>query len=1079
MAGKSDIEAGRAFVRLYVRDSALLKGLSSIKTELTRLSVHAMRVGGVMAGIGAAIAAPLLGAVKSFANVGDELNKMSDRTGSSVESLSELKYAAAQSGADLVTLEGGIRKMQDALGEAAKGSDSAKEKFKAIGVSVADLMKMTPDQQFKAVAEGISRIQNPALRTAATIDILGKSGTNLLPLMLAGKSGIEQLEAAGRKLGVTMSKEDAAAATLFGDTLADLQETIRGVVNQGGAALAPMLTDILKVTVEVTSGVTKWIRENRQLFVSIFKVGTGLLASGAAIFAFGKAMNLAISGMDRLQSVLAPFDVISPLLRKAAELSVAFGKSSVTAFNRVVSAVGMIATRSAQVVGRVASLLGSLTGATARLATTFASAAFAAGRSLYNGIASQVRRLVANMPALMNGVVAGVRNALARASAAGSAFNTEMRYWLSRPFEYFKALTPLFAGDFALAWQNAGVRVRAIMATAASGMQLAWSAASARVSAVVGQVTSFIAARWTSVSNSVASRVLTAWTSMASAVSSRVTTAWNAITAKLGPIANRIGNMLKPILPLLGADFARIAGYARMGFSAATVVARVAAGGIVGAFRTAGPMIARGLVAAAGGAFARIRSMGASTAAAMGRGIGSGARGIGGAVSGIAGLLGSIGGGALGQLAGIVPQLLMVGSSLAAALNPATLLIAAIGGGIYLWTAYSESGKAALAAVMAAIEPFLAIIKKTFSGIYDAIKGGDLALAGQIAITGLKLVFMEGMEAIGDLLGGGVGKAFKRIGGQIVGGDFAGAWKTAVTSMGAMWDLFSANIVKSMRKAIGFVIGMWKVGVTSITDFLLEASAGGGATGAVASAFLGVNMKDEKERNALMDEKNRPAAIRNQEGMNLAHQKSLDEAKAAGNQKEIDRFTNSLAMGVAKLAELRGGKTAGPSFEEAMKQAGHEAFEASDWTQRAAEYEAELKRIEEAAIAAAKVSGDNLETALPDDTAERDARKKELESKLAALNAEAAKKRKEVEDKAAGADQPPPGADDLPTAKDMKNFGTFSGQALMLGGADGGANARIAKGVEDQKELLAKCLKEFADAGKGITNLYTALMMGP
>lgn len=311
MANRSDIVAGKAHVVMSLKKDALVAGLKSVQSTITSAGKGMIAIGGGVAAIGASITGPLLAAVNSFAGAGDELNKMSDRTGIAVSALSELKYAAAQSGADLATLEGGMRKMQDSLGEAAKGSDSAIAKFTALGLSVTDLMAMTPDQQFKAIAQGISEIQDPALRTAATIDVLGKSGTNLLPMMLAGKAGIEQLEDAGRKLGVTMSKEDANAATLFGDTMADLQTTIMSVVNAAGAALAPMLTDVLKIIIDVASAVTKWIRENRELFVTIFKIGAGLVAAGTAIAAVGAGL---IAAGSVIGAVVSAIGAIGPIL---------------------------------------------------------------------------------------------------------------------------------------------------------------------------------------------------------------------------------------------------------------------------------------------------------------------------------------------------------------------------------------------------------------------------------------------------------------------------------------------------------------------------------------------------------------------------------------------------------------------------------------------------------------------------------------------------------------------------------------------------------------------------------------------
>src|SRR5690606_5551309 len=131
---------------------------------------------------GGAVIAPLLAAVQHFATAGDQVNKASDRTGVAVEALSELAYAADQSGANLETLEAGLRRMQASVLDAAKGSKSAQENLAMLGLTVEQLASLSPDQQFKLLADRLSRIEDPTLKAALAMKIFGKSGTQLLPL---------------------------------------------------------------------------------------------------------------------------------------------------------------------------------------------------------------------------------------------------------------------------------------------------------------------------------------------------------------------------------------------------------------------------------------------------------------------------------------------------------------------------------------------------------------------------------------------------------------------------------------------------------------------------------------------------------------------------------------------------------------------------------------------------------------------------------------------------------------------------------------------------------------------------------
>ena len=115
MADAKSVCAGAAFVELFADDSALQKGLKKAEQSVKQFGVSVGKIGASLAGIGAAITAPLIAATNIFADTGSELNDMADRTGVSVEALSALGFAAQQTGTDMATVEGAVRRMQKVL----------------------------------------------------------------------------------------------------------------------------------------------------------------------------------------------------------------------------------------------------------------------------------------------------------------------------------------------------------------------------------------------------------------------------------------------------------------------------------------------------------------------------------------------------------------------------------------------------------------------------------------------------------------------------------------------------------------------------------------------------------------------------------------------------------------------------------------------------------------------------------------------------------------------------------------------------------------------------------------------------
>ena len=228
-------------------------------------------IGAGLTATSGAILAPLAAAVSQFSSVGSAIADMAARTGMGAEGLSALGYAAGMTGASLEDVEKGVRKMQQNIADAAAGSKSAAKALASIGVSAADLAGLAPEQQMQRIADGLAAISDPAKRTSAAMDIFGRSGTALLPMMARGSAGMEAYAEEAERLGLIMSSEDAAAADALGDATDRLWGSLRGVTLQIGAALAPAVTDMADRISACVANVTRFVKENRGLIVGIAK----------------------------------------------------------------------------------------------------------------------------------------------------------------------------------------------------------------------------------------------------------------------------------------------------------------------------------------------------------------------------------------------------------------------------------------------------------------------------------------------------------------------------------------------------------------------------------------------------------------------------------------------------------------------------------------------------------------------------------------------------------------------------------------------------------------------------------------
>lgn len=322
MAMAGGIEAGRAFVALYLNKDALTRGLKAAQADLKAFGGALKNVGTPLMAAGAAIAGSFVAAAKSFVDFGATINDIANRTGASVEAISELKYAAEQSGTEIKDVEIALRQMQKAIAAAANDGGAAAERFARIGVSLADLAGKSPDEQLAILAEALSRIPDAGMRAAASLELFGKSGTNVLPMLADGAVGLQAMREEAQRLGLTLSAEDAEAAAVLDDTLNKLQQTLAAVWRTLGAALAPSLQELADWLLDAVPRFGDWLDHNRSLIITLAQLGTGAAALGAALYGIGTAATATAAAMGALGTVLT-FVAAHPVVLTLAAVTAA------------------------------------------------------------------------------------------------------------------------------------------------------------------------------------------------------------------------------------------------------------------------------------------------------------------------------------------------------------------------------------------------------------------------------------------------------------------------------------------------------------------------------------------------------------------------------------------------------------------------------------------------------------------------------------------------------------------------------------------------------------------------------------
>jgi len=307
MVSAGGILAGKAFIDLVTRDNRLVRGLDSAGRRIRAWGMNVSRIGLGVFAAGMGILAPLLGAVKNlsfgFADIGDKLHKMSLRTGMSSEALSELGFAAEQSGSSLDDVGNAVMRMNRRLGRITAGLGSGQQvaAMEALGLTAEKLRRMRPEDRFMALAEAIKTYGDDAAAAGLAQRAFGTAVDRILPLLKEGAGGIAALRQEARRLGLSVSGEEAQAAADFTDAWNRVERSFKAVVFVVGSAVAPMLTRLFGTIKSHVVAASNWIRQNKALVSGLFKLGAAIAAGGAVLITLGGA----IAGIGFVLSGLA------------------------------------------------------------------------------------------------------------------------------------------------------------------------------------------------------------------------------------------------------------------------------------------------------------------------------------------------------------------------------------------------------------------------------------------------------------------------------------------------------------------------------------------------------------------------------------------------------------------------------------------------------------------------------------------------------------------------------------------------------------------------------------------------------
>jgi hypothetical protein len=244
-------DLAKLVVRLEAESLKFQKELDQAKRKLSAFDksagATAKQIGTVLGAAAVAAGTGLAYMAKKAIDLADDTSKAAQKIGLTTESLSQLRFAADLAGVASNSLDKSMQKLNRSMSESViTNTSKAAMAFSALGVEVenTDGSLRSSDDVFSDISERFSKMRDGATKTALAMDIFGKSGADLIPLLNGGAAAIKSAREEADALGQTISGKAAKAAEQFNDNLSRLQKVAGGAMLQAVQQLTPLLANM-------------------------------------------------------------------------------------------------------------------------------------------------------------------------------------------------------------------------------------------------------------------------------------------------------------------------------------------------------------------------------------------------------------------------------------------------------------------------------------------------------------------------------------------------------------------------------------------------------------------------------------------------------------------------------------------------------------------------------------------------------------------------------------------------------------------------------------------------------------------
>ncbi len=214
-------------------------------------------------------------------DMADNLDKVAIQVGLSTAELQGFSHAAALGGVDAGAFANAMGQLQRKANDANEGLAEASDAFAQAGVSFRDDEGnlLSGADLLRNVADGLSNVENESVRTALSMELMGRSGRRMLPMFLEGAEGLDRMAGELDALGGGLSQDFIDRSVEINDNITRWKLALLSLRSTVLVAVLPTINRVVLTMTELSTTLSRMPGLTALLTAAFVALGVAAVAA--------------------------------------------------------------------------------------------------------------------------------------------------------------------------------------------------------------------------------------------------------------------------------------------------------------------------------------------------------------------------------------------------------------------------------------------------------------------------------------------------------------------------------------------------------------------------------------------------------------------------------------------------------------------------------------------------------------------------------------------------------------------------------------------------------------------------------